>query len=394
MVLTAFGKFLTSNSAEFPDSDQIAVGLHFIYVMQDSSRLQYANKTTLALVGSVTISISITDENLPGMVWWDHKLYLPDNFGNLYYLSTDPSTGVPSTTLTKIATLPNFGSGTNAQTGFDFGRKYIIYKTTGSSTCYYIDIFDTTKTGVYATASGTTFAGSMYASNFFVDCEGYMYLGIGDNPNPDVRILKPQSSVIPMTYVHVKDVVSNVNGGILCDGLYPDPFNAFVIYTNNDDQTICLYEVVGFLSVSSVNPPSLPAQIIVPKYCYGDPINVSWTKVDFPIQGNVNIDYNQTFYEISFYNGSTWSLVENIYNSTYMIYYFAKFEEPTSTNFRIRTFVISEGDRYYSWSGFLTSQPILVIFGVKCQVGGSCNERPYINKAAFGIFIYFNMDVM
>lgn len=252
MPFAAFGKFITSNPSSFPDSDQIAVGKYYVYIMQDASHLQYANKKTLALVGSVTISISISDENLPGMVWWDHKLYLPDNSGNLYYLQTNPTTGVPYTSLTRVASLPNFGSGTNTQFGFDFGRRYFIYKIVGATVMYYISLNDWSKTGTYATASGTNFAGSSYSSNFFVDGDGYMYLGIGDDASPDVRILRPRGTSIPITFELVSDVLSTTAGGSnRCDGLYPDPYDDTVVYTNNDDQTISLFQVVGSIKIKT-----------------------------------------------------------------------------------------------------------------------------------------------
>lgn len=217
--------------------------------MQDVSKLQYANKKTLALIGTVTISIQVTDEIMPGMVWWDHKLYLPDESGNLYYLNTNPITGVPSTSLTKIATLSNFG-GIENQLGFDFRRNLILYKQTGATTVYYIDINSQYNIGVYATASGTDFAGSRWSSNFFVDADGYMYLGISDNPKPDVRILKPKGTAIPITYELDRNIASTGTDQYLCDGLYPDPYDGTVIYTNNDDQTIFMYKVIGFLNLN------------------------------------------------------------------------------------------------------------------------------------------------
>lgn len=250
MPLTAFGKFITSNSRDFPDSDQIAVGKYFVYVMQDPSRLQYADKKTLALKGTVSISISVTDDYMPGMVWWNHKIYLPDNSGNLYFFTTDPTTGILNTQLTKIATLSNFG-GTQNQLGFDFGRKLLIYKKEAATTAYYIDMNNPSNMGVYATVSGTNFGGSIVCTNFFVDADGYMYLGIGDNPSIDVRILRPLGTNIPIQYVLDQNIKSTADGtgGIPCDGLYPDPYDETVIYTNNDDQTICMYSVIGRLSL-------------------------------------------------------------------------------------------------------------------------------------------------
>lgn len=368
MPITAFGSLISSNPTAFPGSDQIAVGKHLIYIMQNPDVLEYATKHDLVKKGQVSISINVQDNIMPGMVWFDNKLYLFDNNDDLYSLPTDPNTGIPSATLTKIAKLPISVDGEFCQLGFDYKRKLILYKESDATIVYFIDPLNTSSKGTYGISGGTNFAGDMFSSNFFVDCDGYMYVGIADSYRPDVRILKTTSPNLPLTFTLDRQISS---GASVCDRLYPDPFNSTVVYTNSHDKTVILYNVVGTINMNNVVPPEKPSNINVPRKGFiNQNVEVNWSVVSLPTQSGISLDQNIVFYELNFYNGSQWNIIDDHLtdNSCYMI--IPELPDVTMTQFRVRSFIFYEQEKVFNNNNndeYLFSQKVVIFVLSDCH---------------------------
>lgn len=105
-----------------------------------------------------------------------------------------------------------------------------------------------------------------------------------------------------------------------------------------------------FIFASDINPPQKPTNINVPvKAKVGDIVTPSWSSVGLPTQPTgVTLDQNKVFYELSLYNGSSWTIVADAVDGTSRAVTIPSMSDTTIAKFRVRAYVLYQGQRFYT----------------------------------------------